>query len=70
MLKVIFAGNWHEAKGYANDNEIPPNQWAFLGEDLRRFKGLRDVEVIRTGSYADRKDYQGIEEFIKIWRWE
>lgn len=61
----ILAGNYAQAKGYARENNIRPNDWDYL-LNADRLRGYRNIRLVRVGTWHERRDLGRLELELKF----
>lgn len=49
-MKIIIAGNYHQAKQYADGHKLLPNEWIYADRE-ENIRGRSNFEVIKTGEH-------------------
>ena len=65
MRKSVIAGSYGQYKCFLRENNLTPNDTFYLA-DPNQLRGLRDIEVIRYGTFYMRSDINDIEERLQL----
>jgi hypothetical protein len=49
-MKIIIAGNYHQARNYAYEHNLPKEDWIFADRE-EKVRGLSNIEVVKTGEH-------------------
>lgn len=60
MPIYVLAGNHRQAEYWARERALSRDAWAYLSGP-ESVLGLRDIDVVRVGTYHLRDDYERIE---------
>jgi hypothetical protein len=63
MKKLILAGNWPQALNYIRENGDRPCDYLYAST-LESVMGLNGCELVRIGSWTERKDAAAIEAYL------
>jgi hypothetical protein len=55
VVRLVLAGNHHQADRYARQMGWQPNEWRYLASDAYA-RGYRDVELHKVGTWYERQD--------------
>ena len=65
-IKLILAGNYRQFLDWCKEEGVDPRTRSIRYiHDVHSILGMRDYEVIRYGTYYERKDFNDIEDEIK-----
>lgn len=55
LVRLVLAGNQHQAERYASENGWQPRDWRYLA-DKKTALGFRDMELHKVGTWYERDD--------------
>ena len=64
-MKAIIAGTFRQAQEYVKDNKLNRLDYHIISEPYC-LKGLRNVEVIKVGTWFERNDIDEIEQELSF----
>lgn len=62
----IVAGNYQQARDWAREGQLGPNDWTYIGSPST-LRGLGpDAIIAKVGTYNDRQDIEEVLEYIQV----
>lgn len=62
---LILAGSFEQADDYAHQHGLSPRSWRYV-VSARSLMGLRNVTVVRYGTWYERRDISDIENMLAV----